>query len=147
YTPELVSGVWVGFDQPRSIGLPGAKAALPAWVNFMLASAPVRPPDFPIPKGIVMAVIDPDTGGLATPQCPRRMDVPFLRGTEPHQLCALHGGGLASIIAPASAAASGVPAPGQPPSAPGASASPAASGNVFGAVGRFFGSLFGHSSP
>ncbi len=146
YTPELVSGVWVGFDEPQSIGLPGAKAALPAWVNFMVASAPARAADFEVPKGIVMATIDPDSGGLATPACPRRMTVPFLAGSQPRQLCRLHGGGgWTSSGAPTSVAAAGEPAPipGQPPSAPGA-APAAPSGGVFGAVGRFFGSFFGH---
>jgi membrane peptidoglycan carboxypeptidase len=145
YTPALVSGVWVGFDEPQSIGLPGAKAALPAWVNFMVASAPARTADFKVPKGIVMATIDPDSGGLATPRCPRRMTVPFLAGSEPRQLCRVHGGGWTSSGGPTSVAAAGEPAPGsgQPPSAPGA-APAAPSGGVFGAVGRFFGSFFGH---
>jgi membrane peptidoglycan carboxypeptidase len=35
YTPEIVCGVWVGFDEPESLGLTGAQAALPAWVQFM----------------------------------------------------------------------------------------------------------------
>jgi membrane carboxypeptidase/penicillin-binding protein len=143
YTPELVSGVWVGFDEPQSIGLPGAKAALPAWVNFMVASANARAADFKVPKGIVMATIDPDSGGLATPRCPRRMTVPFLVGSEPRQLCRVHSGGWASSGAPTSVAAASGPASGSAPSAP--VAAPAApSGGVFGAVGRFFGSFFGH---
>ena len=143
YTPELVSGVWVGFDEPQSIGLPGAKAALPAWVNFMIASAPAKAVDFEVPKGIVLAAIDPDTGGLATPQCPRRMAVPFLHGSEPRQLCPLHGGGWFSSGAPTSVAAAGEPAASSAPSAPGAAPAAPSSG-VFGAVGRFFGSLLGH---
>src|SRR5207302_1534537 len=42
YTRQLVCGVWVGFDQPQDIGLPGAQAALPGWVQFMRDS--VRQP-------------------------------------------------------------------------------------------------------
>jgi len=92
----------------------------------------------------VFAAIDPDTGGLATPQCPRRMAVPFLRGSEPHQLCSLHGGGWAASGAPGAVAAS-APASGavQSPS-PSGTAPVAASESVLGAVGHFFGSLFGH---
>jgi len=72
YTAQLVTGVWVGFDQPETIGLTGAAAALPAWVHFMVGA--VRQPDLgfgPPPPGIVMAAIDPASGGLATPGCPR----------------------------------------------------------------------------
>ena len=151
YTPELVTGVWVGFDEPQSIGLPGAKAALPAWVDFMVASAPATPADFKAPKGIVMATIDPDSGGLATAACPRRMTVPFLTGSEPRRLCPIHGGGAwasSGFAAPAGTAggprASGVAMAPTAPAVPGGSASGGSSGGVFGAVGRFFGSLFGH---
>ena len=70
YTPNLVCGVWVGFDTPRNIGLTGAQAALPAWASFMNEVVPDSSPDFAVPDGIVMATIDPDTGGLATPACP-----------------------------------------------------------------------------
>lgn len=143
YTPNLVSGVWVGFDEPQNIGLPGAKAALPAWVNFMLASTPAKPVDFDVPKGVVFATIDPDTGGLATPQCPRRMSVPFLRGSEPRQLCSLHGGGWASSGVPAAVASAVSSATNPAASQPAPGAGPTPSG-VLGAVGHFFGSLFGH---
>ncbi|MGH7906598.1 MAG: transglycosylase domain-containing protein, partial [Candidatus Binataceae bacterium] len=62
YTPALVCGVWVGFDKPRSIGLTGAQAALPAWAHFMDDAAP-RGLDFRIPRGLDFATIDPDSGG------------------------------------------------------------------------------------
>ena len=47
YTPAMVCGVWVGFDEPESIGLTGAQAALPAWVHFMQDAAPAEPEDSP----------------------------------------------------------------------------------------------------
>ena len=96
YTPAIVCGVWVGFDQPESLGLTGAQAALPAWVQFMQDAAPADPEDFPEPSGITMATIDPESGGLATPACPRQIPLPFLIGTAPTQMCPLHGGILAS---------------------------------------------------
>ncbi len=46
YTPEVVCGVWVGFDEPRTLALTGAQAALPAWVDFMTATAPERAAGF-----------------------------------------------------------------------------------------------------
>jgi hypothetical protein len=54
YTPEIVCGVWVGFDTPQNLGSTGAQAALPAWVQFMKDAAPADPQDFPEPSGITM---------------------------------------------------------------------------------------------
>ncbi len=144
YTPDLVCGTWVGFDNPASIGLTGAQAALPAWAEFMKEAVPDSSPAFAIPGGIVMASIDPDTGGLATPACPRRVTVPFLRGTEPRRMCALHGGfaglGTASAALPPLVAGLSTPPPTTPPMA---SAAPSG-GNLLNKVAGFFGSLFGH---
>ena len=141
YTRQLVCGVWVGFDQPQDIGLPGADAALPAWVEFMRDS--VRQPDLgfgPPPPGITMATIDPTSGGLATPSCPRVATLPFLSGTEPTQPCRLHGGIYAASTPPSmnqpvepqpnAIAQQPVPAP--------------ATNNVLSAIGNFFSGLFGH---
>ena len=98
YTPDLVCGVWVGFDEPQSLGLPGASVALPAWVNFMTHAVADDSPDFAEPSGIVMATIDPQSGGLATPACPRAIALPFLIGTAPTTPCG-GGGILASLPA------------------------------------------------
>src|SRR6202167_3451137 len=143
YTPEIVCGVWVGFDTPESLGLTGAQAALPAWVQFMEDAAPADPEDFPEPSGITMATIDPESGGLATPACPKQFALPFLIGTEPTQMCPLHGGILASAPAPPPAWGTPPPAPGYAPPAPVAQASPA-SQDVFGAVGKFLKGIFSH---
>jgi membrane peptidoglycan carboxypeptidase len=143
YTRQLVCGVWVGFDQPQDIGLPGADAALPAWVQFMRNS--VRQPQLgfgPPPPGITMATIDPTTGGLATPSCPRVATLPFLSGTEPTQTCRLHGGIFAASTPPSFNPT--------PPSAPSAGMSQPlpsyapATNDVLGAIGNFLGGLFGH---
>ncbi len=141
YTPGLVCGVWVGFDTPQSLGMPGAQAALPAWVAFMSGAVPPDSPDFPEPSGVVFATIDPQTGAIATPSCPRAISLPFLIGTAPTATCSLHGGILAS--APS---APPPPAP-QPPTPPVAEPEPSASpspssGSVIGAVTGFFGRIF-----
>jgi penicillin-binding protein 1B len=141
YTPAIVCGVWVGFDEPESLGLTGAQAALPAWVQFMQDAAPADPEDFPEPSGITMASIDPESGGLASSACPKQVSLPFLIGTEPTQMCPLHGGMFASAPAPAPVSATIPPASVPPP--PVASASPSSS-DVFGAVGKFFSGLFSH---
>jgi membrane carboxypeptidase/penicillin-binding protein len=38
FTPELLTVVWVGFDDNQPVGLSGAKAALPIWTQFMKAA-------------------------------------------------------------------------------------------------------------
>ena len=140
YTPELVCGIWVGFDQPQTLGMPGAQAALPAWVSFMNDAVSPDSPEFPEPSGIVYATIDPQSGRLATPYCPRAIALPFLIGTAPTGTCPLHPSHLAS------APAAPVSAPAPPPAAsaeaePSAAPSPS-SESVLGAVAGFFGRLF-----
>jgi penicillin-binding protein 1B len=144
YTPELVCGTWVGFDNPASIGLTGAQAALPAWANFMKAEVAASSPEFTVPPGITMATIDPQTGGLATPACPRRVSLPFLPGTAPRHSCTLHG--TVSGLGTAAAALPSLPPAGGAPSpvAPMASAGKPPSDNLLNKVAGFFGSLFGH---
>jgi penicillin-binding protein 1A len=65
FNPNLVAVVWVGFDQPRTLGKheTGAKAALPIWMKYMgtmLKDTPVQP--LAVPDGIVQIAIDPATG-------------------------------------------------------------------------------------
>ncbi len=143
YTPAIVCGVWVGFDEPESLGLTGAQAALPAWVQFMQDAAPADPEDFPEPSGITMATIDPESGGLATSACPKQIALPFLIGTEPTQMCPLHGGFFAGAPAPLPASGTMPPMPGSGLPQPVAAASPSSS-DVLGAVGKFFSGLFAH---
>ncbi|HEV2170002.1 MAG TPA: penicillin-binding transpeptidase domain-containing protein, partial [Candidatus Binatus sp.] len=142
YTPRIVCGVWVGYDEPQSIGMPGADAALPAWVHFMTDAVPSDSPEFAEPSGIVMAAIDPQSGGLATPQCPRNLSLPFLVGSEPTQQCPLHGGLLASIPNPfgSSTPPAGAPSPATV-AGPGAMPSPS-SNSVLGGIGSFFSKMF-----
>src|SRR5207244_6260630 len=71
FTPELLTVVWVGFDDNQPLGLSGAQAALPIWTQFMkraLAGRQSLP--FEVPDGISFVEIDADTGKLAQPGCP-----------------------------------------------------------------------------
>src|SRR5436190_3918437 len=43
YTPNLVCAVWIGFDDNKQLGLTGAEAALPAWLEFMKSAIDLRP--------------------------------------------------------------------------------------------------------
>ncbi len=65
FTPSLVTGVWVGFDQERALGRQevGGRAAAPIWLYYMekaVQGTPIEP--FPIPRGIVFVKVDPRSG-------------------------------------------------------------------------------------
>jgi penicillin-binding protein 1B len=93
FTPELLTVVWVGFDDNQALGLSGSQAALPIWTSFMVRALAGHPdlPFEPPAEGVLFVDIDRDTGALATPWCPRTFREAFLTGTEPTQSCDLHG--------------------------------------------------------
>lgn len=67
FNSDLVTTVWVGFDQPHSTHEHGAQAALPIWMQFMQNALAGRPENtLKQPAGITAARIDPKTGLLAT---------------------------------------------------------------------------------
>ncbi len=93
YTPDLVAVVWVGFDRRQSLNLSGAQAALPIWTAFMKRATAGRPArDFEVPEGIVLATVDPETGGRATAACPMTVVEAFLEADAPTGDCPRHGG-------------------------------------------------------
>jgi len=97
YTPQLVTGIWVGYDQPRpgGKGFTGGAIAAPIWERFMLSALAGKPAvDFPLPETVVAVSIDPATGYPATPDCPNKRDEFYLIGTEPGEYCPKHGGGI-----------------------------------------------------
>lgn len=86
FSPEIATGVWVGFDRPRSLGgrETGGRAALPIWVDYMreaLADRPER--EFSMPEGVVFARIDPRNGYLAFGNGRHAEWQAFVAGTEP----------------------------------------------------------------
>jgi penicillin-binding protein 1B len=91
FTPELLTVVWVGFDDNTPLGLSGTQAALPIWTEFMKhALAGHQSIPFKVPEGVSFVEIDRDTGKLAQPGCPRVYNEAFLAGTEPLEICELH---------------------------------------------------------
>ncbi len=91
FTPELLTVVWVGFDDNQPVGLSGSQAALPIWTQFMKAALAGRANvPFDVPDGITFMDIDRETGKLATPACPKVFREAFISGTEPVQVCELH---------------------------------------------------------
>lgn len=95
YTPQLITGVWVGYDKPRpgGRGFTGGAISAPIWGRFMKAALSGKPaPDFPKPENVASVNIDPETGKLATPECPQRREEFYLVGSEPTEYCPKHGG-------------------------------------------------------
>lgn len=88
FTPDLVAVVWVGFDEPRSLGIPSSVGALPVWRRFVqeLTGGVIRG-SFPRPADIQTVDIHPETGALALFGCPERQPEYFLSGTEPIETC------------------------------------------------------------
>ena len=86
FTPEYVTGVWVGFDDDRTLGKyeTGSRAASPIWVDFsqkILDKEPVKV--FTVPENVVFARIDPETGQLANPSDEKAIFEAFKEGTAP----------------------------------------------------------------
>ena len=91
FTPELLTVVWVGFDDNQPLSLTGTQAALPIWTEFMKRALGGRPSvAFEPPGGITFVDIDRDTGKLALPNCPRVYNESFISGTEPTEYCEIH---------------------------------------------------------
>jgi hypothetical protein len=97
--------------------------ALPAYHNML---------DFPAPAGLVSATVDPESGYLATPNCPTTKTEVFIAGTEPTEFCPIHSGTKLSDIPPVAwlshlfgkPSTPQAPAAGQPATAPNPNAVP-----------------------
>jgi penicillin-binding protein 1A len=86
FNGDLVTTVWVGFDQDRTLGdlEEGGRTAVPIWVYFMhdaLAGAPRHA--VPVPDGIVTVRINPETGLLASADDPNGIMEKFIEGNLP----------------------------------------------------------------
>ncbi|MDX1814843.1 MAG: PBP1A family penicillin-binding protein, partial [Thermodesulfobacteriota bacterium] len=84
YSPDLVGGVWIGFDTPRPLGdrQSAAVVALPIWIRFMGQVLPLFPNrTFPIPPGITFARVNPDTGKTLPSSFSGGEILPFQVGT------------------------------------------------------------------
>lgn len=101
FTPELLTVVWVGFDDNQPLGLSGSQAALPIWTAFMKQALAGHPNvSFSVPDGVSFATIDPESGKLARPECPKAITESFLAGSEPTEECPLHKGGILPTLFP-----------------------------------------------
>lgn len=90
FVPDLVTGVWLGYDDFTSLGkkLTSAGTTVPLWTEYMAeATKYVSNRDFTVPPGIQFIKIDRDTGSLALPTCPNVVLEAFREGTAPTELC------------------------------------------------------------
>jgi membrane peptidoglycan carboxypeptidase len=92
YTPDLVVGVWVGYDKKITLGSQetGAKAALPIWIETVGAWVKEHPTtEFPSSNGVVTLPVDADTGLRVAPElgCRTVIMETFVRGTEIERPC------------------------------------------------------------
>jgi 1A family penicillin-binding protein len=108
FTPHLVTGVWLGFDQPATIIANGyaGELAVPVWASFMKAATKGDKPDwFDRPANIVGANVCRVSGKLPNGGCDHVEVVNrdggveirsmiyteyFVKGTQPTELCPLH---------------------------------------------------------
>ena len=91
YTPDLVAGVWMGLDKPKTIkgNAQGGILAAPAWTAFMreVYRRRAAPPDWPRPEGIIQRDVDLASGQLWEPGCGQETTDFFLSGTDPIATC------------------------------------------------------------
>jgi penicillin-binding protein 1B len=95
YTSNLVTVIWIGFDDNRDLGLAGGATAAPIWAEFMkkatLLPAYKDVKDFEMPQGVQTVMIDPESSQLATSSCPVSREEVYVQGSAPTQLCEIHG--------------------------------------------------------
>ena len=110
YTPHVVTGVWVGFDQPKTISSGGyaGELAVPIWASFMKSATRGHKPDwFDRPANVVGLNVCRISGKLPAGGCDHVQVVNrdgliedrsmiyteyFVRGTQPDTVCPLHQG-------------------------------------------------------
>jgi penicillin-binding protein 1A len=86
FSPDLLAGVWIGFDTPKPLGdrQSAAAVALPIWIRFMSRALPHYPErDFPVPPGVTFARVDPTSGKALPPGAIEGVSLPFRLGTVP----------------------------------------------------------------
>jgi penicillin-binding protein 1A len=89
FDPDITVGVWIGFDEKKSLGAAeqGSFAALPIWMDFIKAYINGRPekdtpPTFDPPANIVFLPVDASTG-VVVPSDRGGVHEAFIAGTQP----------------------------------------------------------------
>ncbi len=151
FTPHIATGVWVGYDRPRSLGRDetGSRVAVPIWTAYMAkVLGDSAREEFPVPERVSLVPVDLDPSN----ECVRVVTMAFVRGTEPSVSCGPRrqavtpGTSPPAITPPPAPAATPVPAPpaapvggSSPPAAtPPSTSSSAAGGAVANTLPRLF---------
>jgi penicillin-binding protein 1B len=96
YTSNLLTVIWVGFDDNRDLGFTGGATVAPIWADFMIRATTLPTyrdaRDFTPPEGVQSVLIDPESLELATPNCPTTREEVYVAGSAPTEFCELHGG-------------------------------------------------------
>ncbi|PFK46568.1 monofunctional biosynthetic peptidoglycan transglycosylase [Bacillus cereus] len=92
FTPQIVTGVWVGYDQPKSISNTSEQSyAKKIWATTMEKGLDGQPKkNFKQPSDVVAIDINPENGKIATKGCPVSVKMYFAKGTEPTEYCMDH---------------------------------------------------------
>jgi penicillin-binding protein 1A len=151
FTPDMVTGMWIGFDQPRKIkgNAQGGVLVGPAWSAMMREVYERRsvPAGWSRPPGLSALDVDKTTGYKATPFCPKDVHYieSFIPGTEPTAFCPVHSpfgsigvmGGESPEPQQTTPGPPTAPAAGSPPSQPSTQGAPAPGGTsgVMGGTG------------
>jgi len=88
FSPDLVVGVFVGFDRPRSLGdgEEGASTAVPIFRDFMAGALhDEKPIPFRVPEGVRLVRVDPVSGQLASAETKNTILEAFRQGTFPNK--------------------------------------------------------------
>ena len=87
FDPDITLGVWVGYDEKRTLGAreQASAVALPIWIDFMEAYVESRDgrPGFTTPENIVFHSVRPETGEIVAPWERNAIQEAFIAGTEP----------------------------------------------------------------
>lgn len=95
YAPQLLTGVWVGYDKEALLESGDANHSKQIWAKFMKQSLDGELKlTFPIPKNVTEVEINPFNGLLASEHCPVTRNTLFFHGTEPTEYCQEHIEGL-----------------------------------------------------
>lgn len=89
YSPQLVAGIWTGYDENESLTIVAEKQyAKNIWAGFMEeAHQNIAPTPFKPTEGVVGVYVNPDTGLLPTKDCPVSRLTFYKKGTEPTEYC------------------------------------------------------------
>ena len=100
YTPDLVTLVWVGFDESKSLKLAASRAALPIWADLMRNIGWRNSGRwFEPPAGVTEAIVCPETGLIATSGCPDpKVNEVFEGARVPTDECDEHRSGFREFL-------------------------------------------------